>query len=135
MCRAFFGIIAAPRQAAYNSAKFAIRGFTEALAHEMRETAIRVSSVHPGGIKTNIVRNARFLQSTSAGERQEAASNFDKIARTSPAKAAEIIVRGIQKDRRRILIGMDARLIDLLQRLFPAGYGFIFKKGLLGPGD
>lgn len=130
-----FGIIAAPRQAAYNSAKFAIRGFTEALAHEMRETAIRVSSVHPGGIKTNIVRNARFLQSTSAGERQEAASNFDKIARTSPAKAAEIIVRGIQKDRRRILIGMDARLIDLLQRLFPAGYGFIFKKGLLGPAD
>ena len=75
-----FGIVAVPSQAAYNSAKFAIRGFTEALRHELQRTEIKVSCVHPGGIKTNIVRNARFLQSTQATTREDAASGFDKIA-------------------------------------------------------
>src|SRR5690606_19998891 len=71
-----FGLISVPTQAAYNSAKFAIRGFTEALRHEMKGTDIQVSCVHPGGIKTNIVRNARFLQSTQATVREDAASGF-----------------------------------------------------------
>jgi len=130
-----FGLIAAPRQAAYNAAKFAIRGFTEALAHEMDGTEIKVSSVHPGGIKTNIVRNARFLQGATTAERTEAASRFDQIARTTPEKAAEVILNGITKNKRRILIGTDAKLIDLLQRFRPEGYGLIFRKGLLGPKD
>ncbi|MGK2740862.1 SDR family NAD(P)-dependent oxidoreductase [Tepidicaulis sp. LMO-SS28] len=130
-----FGLIAAPRQAAYNAAKFAIRGFTEALAHEMDGTEIKISSVHPGGIKTNIVRNARFLQGATTAERTEAASRFDQIARTTPEKAAEVILSGIARNKRRILIGTDAKLIDLLQRLRPEGYGLIFRKGLLGPKD
>ncbi|MFN4229654.1 SDR family NAD(P)-dependent oxidoreductase [Parvibaculum sp.] len=120
-----FGIISVPSQAAYNSAKFAIRGFTEALRHEMKGTRIKVSCVHPGGIKTNIVRNARFLQSTQATAREEAASGFDKLARTTPEKAGQVIVNGIAKDKPRILIGTDAKIIDLLQRLLPGSYGKI----------
>ncbi|WP_339831244.1 SDR family NAD(P)-dependent oxidoreductase [uncultured Parvibaculum sp.] len=120
-----FGLIAVPTQAAYNSAKFAIRGFTEALRHEMKGTEIQVSCVHPGGIKTNIVRNARFLQSTQATLREDAASGFDKIARTTPERAGEVIVNGIARNKPRILIGADAKFVDWLQRLMPASYGKI----------
>jgi len=124
-----FGLIAVPTQAAYNSAKFAIRGFTEALRHEMKGTDIQVSCVHPGGIKTNIVRNARFLQSTQATVREDAASGFDKIARTTPERAGEVIVEGIAKNKPRILIGFDAKLVDWLQRLMPVSYGRIMFRG------
>ncbi len=129
-----FGLIAVPSQAAYNSAKFAIRGFTEALRLEFKGTQIKVSSVHPGGIKTNIVRNARFLQSTSVGEREEAVSGFDRLARTTPEKAARTIVRGIRKNKPRILIGFDARLVDWTQRLLPTRYGFLFNRQIQEPG-
>lgn len=128
-----FGIISVPSQAAYNSAKFAIRGFTEALRHEMKGTRINVSCVHPGGIKTNIVRNARFPQSTQATVREEAASGFDKLARTTPEKAGETIVNGIAKDKGRILIGVDAKIIDLLQRILPSSYGKIMFRREIGP--
>ncbi len=129
-----FGLISVPSQAAYNSAKFAIRGFTEALLQEFEDTNIKVSSVHPGGIKTNIVRNARFLQSTTATEREEAKDGFDRIARTTPAKAAETIVNGIKKNKKRILIGFDARLVDWAQRLFPTRYAFMFRRQADGAG-
>ena len=118
-----FGLVAVPSQAAYNSANFAIRGFTEALRHEMKGTGIAVSCVHPGGIKTNIVRNARFLQSTQATVREEAVSGFDRLARTTPERAGQVIVRGIERNKPRILIGADAKAIDWLQRLMPASYG------------
>lgn len=117
-----FGIIAVPSQAAYNSAKFAVRGFTEALAHEMRGTEIHISCVHPGGIKTNIMRNARFLQSVQSTVKEEAASGFDKFAQTSPDMAAQTILAGIKANKRRILIGNDARFMDIIQRLLPASY-------------
>ncbi len=129
-----FGLISVPTQAAYNSAKFAIRGFTEALLQEFADTDIKVSSVHPGGIKTNIVRNARFLQSTTATEREEAVSGFDQLARTTPAKAAETIVNGIKKNKKRILIGFDARLVDWAQRLLPTRYAFMFRRQAEGSG-
>ena len=128
-----FGIVAVPSQAAYNSAKFAIRGFTEALRHDMKGTRIKVSCVHPGGIKTNIVRNARFLQSTQATAREEAASGFDKMAMTTPEKAGRVIVNGIAKNKERILIGFDAKAIDWLQRLLPASYGKIMFRREIGP--
>lgn len=124
-----FGLISVPTQAAYNSAKFAIRGFTEALRHEMKGTEINVSCVHPGGIKTNIVRNARFLQSTQATAREEAASGFDRLARTTPERAGEIIANGIAKNKARILIGTDAKIIDWMQRLMPVSYGRIMFRG------
>lgn len=123
-----FGMIAVPSQAAYNSAKFGIRGFTEALRHEMKDTDIQVSCVHPGGIKTNIVRNARFQQSATVAEREDAVIGFDELARTTPEKAAQTIVRGIRKNKPRILIGFDARIVDWIQRLFPAGYGNFFRR-------
>jgi NAD(P)-dependent dehydrogenase (short-subunit alcohol dehydrogenase family) len=118
-----FGLFSVPSQAAYNSAKFAIRGFTEALRHEMRGSQIKVSCVHPGGIKTNIMRNARFLQSVQMTVREEAASGFDRLARTTPDQAAATIVNGIRKNKPRILIGIDARILDIIQRLLPASYG------------
>lgn len=128
-----FGLVSVPSQAAYNSAKFAIRGFTDALRHEMKGTDIKVSCVHPGGIKTNIVRNARFLQSTQSTVREEAVSGFEKIARTTPERAGEIIVDGIARNRIRILIGIDAKIIDWMQRLMPVSYGRILFRGEAGP--
>lgn len=129
-----FGLFSVPTQAAYNSAKFAIRGFTEALRHEMRGTGIEVACVHPGGIKTNILRNARFLQSVQTTERETAMTGFDRLARTTPAQAAQVILKGIKKNKPRILIGMDARIIDWFIRLLPASYGKIMFRGEGGTG-
>jgi len=123
-----FGLISVRTQAAYNSAKFAIRGFTEALRLEMKDTNIGVSCVHPGGIKTNILRNARFLQSTTVAEQEEAQDGFDQLAKTTPEKAALTIVNGIKKNKPRILIGFDARMVDWIQRLLPTRYGFLFNR-------
>lgn len=131
-----FGLIAVPHQAAYNAAKFAIRGFTEALRHELHGSSIRVSCVHPGGIKTNIVRNARFLQSAQATVREDAVSGFDLIAFSTPEKAAQIIIKGIERNKGRILVGPDARIIDWLQRLMPVSYGrLLFRGGRLSVDD
>ncbi|MBI1261990.1 MAG: SDR family NAD(P)-dependent oxidoreductase [Rhizobiales bacterium] len=131
-----FGLFSVPSQAAYNSAKFAVRGFTEALAHEMRGTEIHVSCVHPGGIKTNIMRNARFLQSVQETVKEEAATGFDRFARTTPDMAAQTILKGIRKNKRRILIGTDARIMDIVQRLFPGSYeNILLRKGGLIAND
>lgn len=123
-----FGIISVPGQSAYNSAKFAIRGFTEALRHEMKGTSTHIACIHPGGVKTSIVKNARFLQSSTAQDRSDASTSFDKLARTSPEKAAQTILKGLRKRKGRILIGNDARMMDIIQRLFPTKYGFMFSK-------
>lgn len=129
-----FGLFAVPTQSAYNSAKFAVRGFTEALRHEMRDSEIKVSCVHPGGIKTNIMRNARFLQSVQQTVREEAATGFDRLARTTPDRAAETIIAGIKKNKGRILIGTDAKILDIIQRLMPASYGKLLFRGSAGIG-
>lgn len=118
-----FGIIAVPTQGAYNAAKFAVRGFTEALRHELRGTGVKAICVHPGGIKTNIARRARFYADPSGETDQaKAAAHFDRLARTTPERAAEIIVRGVERGTPRVLIGADAWLIDRIQRWFPASY-------------
>ena len=117
-----FGIIAPPGQAPYCASKFAVRGFTEALRHELAGSTIRVSTVHPGGIRTPIAANARAAAGVGNAERAQAIAHFDKLARTLPDDAAERIVRGIRRDEPRILIGGDARLLDRLQRLFPTRY-------------
>ncbi|MCE9650919.1 MAG: SDR family NAD(P)-dependent oxidoreductase [Parvibaculum sp.] len=129
-----FGLFAVPTQAAYNSAKFAIRGFTEALRHEMRGSGIVVSCVHPGGVKTNVMRNARFLQSVQTTVREQAASGFDRLARTTPDQAAQTIIKGIKKNKPRILIGMDAHILDWFIRLLPASYGKLMFRGAGGTG-
>lgn len=124
-----FGIIAVPTQAAYNASKFAVRGFTEALRQEVAHTGVRVSCVHPGGIKTNIARSARFYRDIGGNrDASRSAANFDKIARTTPAAAAQVIIDGIKADQPRILIGADARLLDRVQRLMPVRYSRIVAK-------
>ncbi len=117
-----FGLIAVPGQGAYNAAKFAVRGFTECLRQELELEHRRVSAtcVHPGGIRTNI---ARAMRNRNEGVSDaEAARRFDELARTTPEHAALRIVRGVQRNARRILIGADAHAIDLVQRLTGASY-------------
>lgn len=116
-----FGIIAVPTQGAYNAAKFAVRGFTEALRMEMlaRRRPVKVTCVHPGGIKTNVARNAGQVDGL---DHDGLATSFDRVARTSPDRAAEVILRGVEKGRPKVLIGADARAIDLLARVTGSGY-------------
>ena len=117
-----FGFVAPEEQSAYCSSKFAVRGFTESLRHELAETNVFVSAVHPGGIKTNIARRAKLGTNTPKEWKEQGANFFDKVARTSPEAAADVIVKGIKSRNPRILIGPDARMIDLIARLFPLKY-------------
>lgn len=123
-----FGLFAQPTQSVYNTSKFAVRGFTEALRQELdlSDSGVSASCVHPGGIKTNIARAARFTDSGAQmlGKNTDLATQAfnDNMLRTSPEKAAEIILRGVERNRRRIIVGLDARLADWIQRLLPAAY-------------
>ncbi|MEO8042110.1 MAG: SDR family oxidoreductase [Acidobacteriota bacterium] len=117
-----FGLIAPSEQTAYSSSKFAVRGFTESLRHELADTNVNVACVHPGGIKTNIVRNSRVAADTPAEWKQQGVKFFEKVAKTSPEDAADVIVRGIKEKNSRILIGKDAVGISMFSRLFPKRY-------------
>ncbi len=123
-----FGFIAPPEQTAYCASKFAVRGFTESLKHELAGTSVKVSSVHPGGIKTNIARNSRLGKDTPEKYKTQGAKFFDQVAQTTAEQAAETIVRGIKKDNSRILIGKDAHAISYIHRIFPKSYLKIFEK-------
>lgn len=122
-----FGMVGVPKQSAYNAAKFAIRGFTEALRQELilEKAPVQVSCVHPGGIKTNIAKAARKGPSDKD---KDISINFDNFARTTPSQAANIILRGIKRNKPRIFVGMDSKVIDLLQRVMGAGY-----QNIVGP--
>jgi short-subunit dehydrogenase len=117
-----FGIIAPPGQAAYAASKFAVRGFTEALRHELAGTSVQVSTVHPGGIMTGIARRGRIGAAADPSIRETESERFERLARTTPARAADRIVRGMLRGETRILVGPDARLLDLIQRLAPRRY-------------
>lgn len=115
------GITPMPYGCAYNATKFAIRGFTETLAQELRGTSVKASVVHPGGIKTNIARNARYYKHANpCNDKQEFIAAFENNAMTTADKAARIIISGIKKDKIRIIVGPDARLFDFMTRTFPA---------------
>ncbi len=120
-----FGLFSVPGQAAYNSAKFAVRGFTEALRQEMMLAGhpVKVTTVHPGGIKTAIARNATAAEGLDVSE---LAQSFDKLARTSPQKAAQIILDGVRKNKARVLVGADAKVLDIIVRLTGSGYQRLF---------
>jgi short-subunit dehydrogenase len=120
-----FGIIAPPGQSAYAAAKFAVRGFSESLRHElaMTQSPVRLSVVHPGGVATAIARNARTGSGmTDNARRAQSIEHFEKFAKTTPKDAALRIIKGIERNEPRILIGGDARIMDILQRLMPATY-------------
>ncbi|GCE24946.1 short-chain dehydrogenase [Dictyobacter alpinus] len=116
-----FGLFAVPGQAAYSASKFAVRGFTETLRQELAGTTVKVSSVHPGGIKTNIARNARFGTMTEK-EMDRGRIYFERVLTLPPEEAAAIIVRGIERNSPRILVGRDAQIMDIIQRVTPVNY-------------
>lgn len=118
-----FGLIAVPTQSAYNAAKFAVKGFTEALREELEieGSPIGVTCVHPGGIKTNIARNARVTETKGMVD-TKSTRDFEKAFITSADDAAQAVVGAILKNKRRLLIGKDAVAIDLLQRTLPTTY-------------
>lgn len=118
-----FGIIAVPTQSAYNASKFAVRGFTESLRQELQDTAIGVSCVCPGGVKTNIVNSSRYIpQDNAAPSKESMAASFEELAGLTSDQAADIILRGVLVNRARILVGNDAKIIALLHRLMPVQY-------------
>lgn len=117
-----FGLMAPPGQAAYCASKFAVRGFTESLRHELEGTEIYASCVHPGGVRTNIARAARKGENAPEEDKEIAPVIFDKVARTTPEEASHIIIRGIKTKNPRILIGSDAAQMSAILRLFPKRY-------------
>ncbi|MGB7238324.1 MAG: SDR family NAD(P)-dependent oxidoreductase [Rhodococcus sp. (in: high G+C Gram-positive bacteria)] len=117
-----FGLLAMPSQAAYNAAKFAVRGFSEALRMELliSKAPVKMTVVHPGGIKTAIARNATVAENY---DQQSVAKFFDaKLAKTTPDQAAKTILKGVEKGKARVLIGSDAIALDLFQRITGSKY-------------
>lgn len=117
-----FGIVAPPGQAAYAASKFAVRGFTEAVRHELAADGVGVTVVHPGGIRTRIAENARVGSGVPAAEFEEGRERFAKLLRIPPEKAAAQILDAVERRRPRLLIGMSAKLPDVLVRLAPGSY-------------
>jgi short-subunit dehydrogenase len=120
-----FGIIGPPGNCAYAASKFAVRGFSESVRHELaaNNSPVHLSVVHPGGVKTNIARNSQAgAHLRDRGDRAQVLERFEQMARTTPHDAAKRIIRGIERNEPRILIGVDARIMDWIQRLRPARY-------------
>lgn len=132
-----FGMMGFPTQSAYNASKFAVRGLTEALYIELGVTDphVRVIRVHPGGIKTNVAKNSKLV-APMPGQNfdEDPAVAFEKAARTTAEKAAATIVGAMERGQHRVLIGPDARLIDVITRLLPVSYFKVMAK-LLGRGN
>ncbi|QBM17583.1 SDR family NAD(P)-dependent oxidoreductase [Methylophaga sp.] len=131
-----FGLFSQPTQSAYNASKFAVRGFTESLRQELDLERGRVSAscVHPGGIKTNIAKNARMNKSVESISKQanaeEMRDQFESLFMTTPETAASVILKGVKKNQRRILIGPDAKVLDYMTRALPASYQSLVQKSL-----
>lgn len=125
-----FGLTAQPTQSAYNASKFAVRGFTESLRQEldMQNAGVSATCVHPGGIRTNIAKAARMNNSVQSLGMDPLKSQdaFDKLLRTPADEAAQQILEAVRKNRRRLLIGADAKVVDVIQRILPQGYQKIF---------
>ena len=117
-----YGIIAPAGQTAYCASKFAVRGFTEALLHELEGSSVSVSCVHPGGIRTPIAKRARIGTKSDPKSRAATLAMFDEVAVTSPEKAADRIVKGVLANESRIIVGSDAVRLDRMQRLMPIRY-------------
>ena len=127
-----FGFAGVQNQSAYCTAKFGVRGFTETLRMELLDSGVGLTCVHPGGIDTNITRDARIGAGGRVTEamHQKAAENFKKAAITTPDEAARQIWQAVDKRRTRLVIGSDGKLLDRLTRLFPSGYTRMLKKRL-----
>lgn len=123
-----FGLISPPGQTAYSASKFAVRGFTESLRHELERSKIGVTVVHPGGVATAIARSARVPKGMPAEEIQTRREAAEKMLRLPPETAGEVIVEGIERRRARVLVGTDAKIISLIERLAPVSYWKILER-------
>jgi NAD(P)-dependent dehydrogenase (short-subunit alcohol dehydrogenase family) len=123
-----YGIISPPGQSAYSASKFAVHGFSNALRHELEGSKVGVSAVHPGGVATSIARNARVPRGAPREESERGRRVAEKLLRLAPDAAGETIVRGIERRQARILVGSDARLVSILERLSPVNYWRYLKK-------
>lgn len=118
-----FGLIAPAEQSAYAATKFAVRGWSEALRHELEDTGVAVTVVHPGGVKTAIAARSRVAQAADADQAAASMARFESHAlRLPPRKAAHVIARAIERRSPRVLVGADARLADAVQRASPGRY-------------
>jgi NAD(P)-dependent dehydrogenase (short-subunit alcohol dehydrogenase family) len=117
-----YGLISPPGQCAYSASKFAVRGFSNALRHELAGSSIGVTVAHPGGVATAIARSARVSAAIPADLVKARVARADKLLRMPPAEAGEIIVRAVEQGRERVLVGNDATFAALLERLFPVHY-------------
>ena len=114
------GMIPFPNNGPYNSAKFALRGFNKTLIQELKGSSIHITSVHPGGVKTSITKNMRFYKHVDENvKHSELVDGFDKLAKTTADGAARSIISGIKKNKKRLLVGMDAKIMDFMARMFP----------------
>jgi len=125
-----FGLIAPPGNSAYVASKFAVRGFSESLRHELAGTRIGVTVVHPGGVATAIAKNARVPKGVSPAMAAEKRKAFEAHLRMKPEVAGETIVRGVENRRPRVIVGSDAKVVAVLERLMPVGYWNLIGRGL-----
>jgi len=128
------GIFGASGQGAYCASKFAVRGYTESLHHELLGTGVGVTCVHPGFVRTAIAEHAKVGQRAGAALRTESLTRFEKVARTDAAAAAAKILRGVELRKARVLIGPDAYFVDIWQRLKPSSYWNLIAKQFDDPG-
>lgn len=126
-----FGFIGVPGQSSYCSTKFAVRGLTESLWAELRDTSVGVTSVHPGGIATGIVRSVRVKEESAREALQE---SFDRYGHP-PSDVAKAILRGIQRDKLRVRVGIESYLADWLKRAMPIGFHRLFAQRMRVPGS
>jgi NAD(P)-dependent dehydrogenase (short-subunit alcohol dehydrogenase family) len=128
------GFFGASGQGAYCASKFAVRGYTESLHHELLATNVGVTCVHPGFVRTSIAEHAKVGQRAGVSVRQQSLSRFEQVARTNAATAADKILRGVEQHKARVLIGPDAYFVDFWQRLKPASYWNLLAKQFKDPG-
>ncbi|WP_020653398.1 SDR family NAD(P)-dependent oxidoreductase [Massilia niastensis] len=123
-----YGIVSPPGQSAYSASKFAVRGFSNALRHELDGSSVGVTVVHPGSVATAIFRNARAPRDAPAHELEHGQAVAERLLRLAPDRAGEIIVRGIERRKARVLVGTDARVVAWLERLSPVHYWNLLKQ-------
>jgi NAD(P)-dependent dehydrogenase (short-subunit alcohol dehydrogenase family) len=128
------GFFGASGQGAYCASKFAVRGYTESLHHELLGTNVGVTCVHPGFVRTSIAEHAKVGQRAGTSLRQQSLARFEKVARTDAPAAAAKILRGVELNKARVLIGIDAHFVDIWQRLKPASYWNFLAKQFDDPG-
>jgi short-subunit dehydrogenase len=129
-----FGIIAPPGQTAYCAAKFAVRGFSNSLRHELEDTRIGVTVVHPGGVATSIAKNARMARGISNAENAMQLKAAETLLRMPPETAGETIVRAVERRKARVLVGSDAKFVAALERLMPVDYWKLLGRRLKAEG-